>query len=525
MKANAMTFPPVRTRKRVKPNYLPAVTPDCASADFSCNGLHGDQDNLRLLVRYEAIGEIKPPARALRKHNDRQLKMIEASIRENGFVNPLLIDSACRVVSGYGRLLAATSLGMALVPVIELDHLTPEQLRLYAIADNRIAEQSEFDIDALTIEFEELDLLNLNLELTGFTTSQLDDMLVGTEAEEPGGSADKPQVVAITQPGDLWLLGNHRLFCGNSLEPESFVTLMQGEKARIVFSDAPYNLPAKAFSSSGKHKHADFAMAAGEMSKVEFTAFLATSFKRLVENSIDGSIHYQCIDWRHMGEMLAAGEQEYTELKNLVIYNKQSAGMGTFYRSQHELIFVWKNGTAPHVNNFGLGDTGRFRSNVWTHRGNSGFHREREAELASHPSVKPWSLVADALRDCSKRGDIVLDPFGGAGTTAISAERTGRKARLVELDPLYCDATIRRWQKLTGLKAVLAQAGRTFAEVAADRGVVLDAGDDLEGENCRGADHGHSVENGGEDKVNDNFDPASEDDGCPIDDLHDGEDA
>ncbi len=193
-----------------------------------------------------------------------------------------------------------------------------------------------------------------------------------------------------------------------------------------------------------------------------------------------------------MGEMLAAGEQEYTELKNLVIFNKQSAGMGTFYRSQYELIFVWKNGTAPHVNNFGLGETGRYRSNVWSYKGNSGFHRDRDADLASHPTVKPWSLVADALRDCSKRGAIVLDPFGGSGTTLIAAERTRRMARLIELDPLYCDVTIRRWEKLTGLEAVLAATGQTFADVAAERGVSAHSVDDEERDD-------ESIENDDED--------------------------
>ncbi len=257
-----MTFPPVRTRKRVKPSYHPAP----ASTDFSCNGLHCDpHDDLRVFVRYAPIGEVKPPARALRKHSDRQLKQIQASIREHGFVNPILIGSDNRVVSGHGRLLAATALGMTLVPVIELDHLTPEQFRLYAIADNKIAEQSEFDMEALQIEFGELDLLDLNLELTGFSTNEIDDMLVAPKGEPLAGSADKPEAIAITRPGDLWVLGNHRLLCGNSLEPASFEVLMQGEKAGIVFSDSPYNLPAKAFSSSGKYKHPDFAMAAGEI--------------------------------------------------------------------------------------------------------------------------------------------------------------------------------------------------------------------------------------------------------------------
>ncbi len=237
-------------------------------------------------------------------------------------------------------------------------------------------------------------------------------------------------------------------------------------------------------------------MAAGEMSQAEFTAFLSTSFKRLAEYSEDGSIHFQCMDWRHAGEMIAAGVQEYTELKNLVVWAKPSAGMGSFYRSQHELIFVWKNGIAPHVNNFGLGETGRYRSNLWSYQGNSGFHRDRNEELASHPTVKPWSLVADAIRDCSKRGAIVLDPFGGSGTTLIAAERTRRKARLIELDPLYCDVTIRRWEMLTADEAVLVATGQTFAKVAEDNGIFIEdpggGSDDEEGD-IDGSDDGEDT--------------------------------
>lgn len=458
-----MTKPQVRTRKRVQP--LPTNNPD-----FSCNALH---DDLRIAVRYERSDELKPPKRILRKHNGRQIEMIMASIRGHGFNNPILVNSANEIVSGYGRWLAATALGMVEVPVIVLEHLTPEQLRLYAIADNRIAEQSEFDLGELKLELGELDGLELNLDLSGFSTSEIDDMLVAPDDEPPAGG-DRAKAVAITRPGDLWQLGEHKLICASSLEADTFVTLLGSEKAAMVFADAPYNLPSSAISGMGKHHHADFAMAAGEMSKAEFTAFLATSFQHLVEYSEDGSIHFQCMDWRHMGEMLAAGEQEYTELKNLVIYTKQSAGMGTFYRSQHELIFVWKNGTAPHTNNFGLGETGRHRSNVWTYKGNSGFHRGRDEDLAAHPTVKSLNLVADATRDCSKRGAIILDPFGGSGTTLLAAERTRRRARLIELDPIYCDVTIRRWEKLTGIAAVLATTGQTFLKTAEERGDILD---------------------------------------------------
>lgn len=452
----------VRTRQRASSSELTVPSPL-------------PPNDLRLATNYVPPDQLLPPERILRKHNARQIKMIRASITEHGFINPILVSTDYRVVSGYGRLLAAKALGMSLVPVLELRHMTPEQLRIYAIADNRIAEQSEFDFDELKLELaglESLDL-DLNIELTGFSTSEIDDLLAikvsPDEDEENEADDDQIATTAITRPGDHWQLGDHGLVCGNSLDPEVFQQLLGDEKAGTVFSDAPYNVAASSISGMGKHKHRDFAMAAGEMSVVEFTGFLASSFRLAVKYSVDGSIHFQCMDWKHMGEMLAAGRQEYTELKNLIVWAKPAAGMGSCYRSQHELVFMWKNGTAPHVNNFGLGETGRYRSNVWNYKGNSGFHRDRDAELASHPTVKPWSLVADAIRDCSKRGSIILDPFGGSGTTLIAAERTRRKARLIELDPLYCDVAIRRWQKLTGRDAILVGTGQTFSAVWAER--------------------------------------------------------
>lgn len=431
-------------------------------------------NDLRVVTNYVPPEELHPPEPILRKHSTRQIKLIGASINEHGFINPILVSADHRIVSGYGRWLAAKALGMSLVPVIQLGHMTPEQLRIYAIADNRIAEQSEFDLEELKVELAELDSLDLdfNLELTGFSTSEIDDLSIQKSPKtEDETEDDDTQIaaVAITRLGDQWLLGDHRIICGNSLEGDTFHELLGDEKAGMVFSDAPYNVPASSISGMGKHKHRDFAMAAGEMSVAQFTVFLATSFRLLVEHSADGSIHFQCMDWKHMGEMLAAGAQEYTELKNLIVWAKPAAGMGSCYRSQHELIFLWKNGTEPHINNFGLGETGRHRSNVWNYKGNSGFHRDRDMELASHPTVKPWSLVADAIRDCSKRGAIILDPFGGSGTTIIAAERTRRKARLIELDPLYCDVAIRRWQNLTGREAVLVATGQTFSDAFAER--------------------------------------------------------
>lgn len=434
-----------------------------------------DLSDLRLEVEYLDPGDLKAPRRQTRKHSDRGLKALQASINEHGFVVPILIDAQRNIIAGHGRWLAAKKSGLKQIPTIEASHLTPEQRRIFALADNKLASLSEWDLEELKVELSELTELDLkmelNLELTGFTTTEIDTLLLPRAPKDEGESEGEELCAsAVTLPGDLWQLGNHRLICGSALEADTFERLMGNDRAQMVFSDPPYNVPASMISGLGKRKHSDFKMASGEMSPAEFTSFLTTSFDLLSRFSVDGSIHFQCMDWRHMGEMLAAGQSAYSELKNLVVWKKHSGGMGTFYRSQHELVFVWKHGTAPHINNFGLGETGRYRTNVWEYHGNNGFHKERDAELAAHATVKPWSMVADAIRDCSKRGGIIVDPFGGSGTTLIAAEHTGRKARLIELDPRYCDVIIRRWQKVTGQEAIQIETGESFEEVAEQRG-------------------------------------------------------
>jgi DNA modification methylase len=235
---------------------------------------------------------------------------------------------------------------------------------------------------------------------------------------------------------------------------------MDGARAQMVFTDPPYNVPIQGHvSGSGAIKHREFAMAAGEMTAVEFTAFLRTAFERLVEASRDGSIHFICMDWRHMGEMLAAGADTYTELKNLIVWAKDNGGMGTFYRSRHELIFAFKSGTAPHINAFELGQHGRYRTNVWTYRGVNTLRAGRMEELALHPTVKPVQMIADAIKDVSQRGAIVLDLFGGSGSTLIAAHKTGRRAYLCELDPIYCDRIIARWEAYAKDDAELITSG------------------------------------------------------------------
>ena len=258
--------------------------------------------------------------------------------------------------------------------------------------------------------------------------------------------------------------------CGDARDKAAYDQLLAGAKAEFVFTDPPYNVAIDGHVCGlGRVRHRDFAMGCGEMSEAEFTAFLTAVFGLLAENSIEGSIHQICMDWRHLGEMLGAGRTVYRELKNLCVWNKSNAGMGSFYRSKHELVFVWKSGTAAHINNFELGQHGRHRTNVWDYAGVNSMRAGRLQELAMHPTVKPVGLVADAIKDCSRRAGLVLDPFCGSGTILIAAERTGRKARALEIDPNYVDVAVRRWQAYAGKSAVLSGSGETFETTEARR--------------------------------------------------------
>jgi DNA modification methylase len=323
----------------------------------------------------------------------------------------------------------------------------------------------------LAIELQGLIDLDFEIELTGFEMGEIDIILDGTPASQAVDDvAEKVPAynseASVTLPGDLWVLGQHRLVCADALREECYRVVMEGEKAQFVITDPPYNVRIENnVSGLGKVRHKDFAMASGEMSKAEFTEFLGKAFHQLASHTTDGSIHQVFMDWRHLEEMMAAGRQVYSELKNLIVWVKSNAGMGSFYRSRHELVFVWKNGAAAHVNNFELGQFGRSRTNVWEYPGVSSFSGDRLEQLASHPTCKPVALLADAIRDCSRRGDLILDPFGGSGSTLIAAERTGRKARLLELDPHYCDVIVRRWQAVTGKRAVHAGTNLTFDEI------------------------------------------------------------
>jgi DNA modification methylase len=432
-------------------------------------------------IENRAVRELRPHANNARTHSRKQIRQIARSIERFGFCNPVLVDDAKQIIAGHGRVEAAKLLGIDAVPTCQLSHLSEADKRAYVLADNRLAEKAGWDKELLAIELQGLIELAVEVELTGFETAEID--LILEEAREargePSGPEDRQLEIsigpAVSQIGDLWLLGSHCLLCGDARDQAAYGQLLAGAKAEFVFTDPPYNVAIDGHVCGlGRVHHRDFAMGCGEMSEAQFTAFLKTVFALLVENTVDGSIHQICMDWRHMGEMLGAGCQVYTELKNLCVWNKTNAGMGSFYRSKHELVFVWKSGSAAHLNNFELGQHGRHRSNVWDYAGVNTMRAGRLEELAMHPTVKPVALVADAIKDCSRRGGLVLDPFGGSGTILIAAERTGRKARALEIDPVYVDVAARRWQAYTGKSAVLAGSGDTF-ETTQDRRIAASA--------------------------------------------------
>jgi DNA modification methylase len=433
------------------------------------------QSDAQTLVHLDPAA-LKPHPDNPRTHPKDQVRKIAASIQRFGFKNPVLADEQHRVIAGHGRLLAAAELKLQKVPVIVLSGMTEAERRAYIIADNRLAECAGWDDQLLASELARIAGFDpdFDLELTGFDGGALEKLL---EQAISGGTSEAGAVPSldndaplVSRTGDLWMLGNHRLIVGDARDAEVLDRLMAGDKAQMVIADPPYNCPVNGHVCGlGKVKHAEFAMASGEMTGVEFGKFLEETLGNMARVSRDGSIHYVFMDWRNMGVLLGAGDKVYDELKNLVVWNKDNGGMGAFYRSKHELVFVFKKGKARHINNFELGQHGRYRTNVWDYPGISSVGHDRDDQLAMHPTVKPIALIADAIRDCSKRRGVILDAFGGSGTTLIAAEETGRKARLVEIDPRYADVTVRRWQNMTGKSATLQANGINFDELEGHR--------------------------------------------------------
>lgn len=417
-----------------------------------------------------------PPSHA-RKHDGKQIEQVAISIDQFGFVVPIVADDQGLIAAGVGRWQAARLRRLDAVPVIRVQFLSEADRRAFALADNRLAELSSWDEELLRGELEFLFEQDYDFSVTGFGLGDL-DLSIGTNAK-PEDSVELPaaDAVAVSRTGDLWLIGPHRLYCGNARDAASYEVLLGDDRAAMVFADPPYNVPIDGHVSGlGKVKHREFAEASGELSQAEFTTMLRTVFKHCVRFSVDGSIHFQCMDWRHIREMLDAADGVYSAFKQLIVWVKSNAGMGTFYRSRHELLFVFKSGTASHTNNFGLGDRQRgHRSNVWEMAGANTFRKGRMEDLEAHSTVKPLALVADAMLDCSHRGELILDPFCGSGSTLAAAHRTKRRGAGIEIDPLYVDTALRRLTRMSGLVAVHAD-GRTFDEVASDRAAENDHG-------------------------------------------------
>ena len=433
----------------------------------------------QLTIIYQPIDRLQPYAKNSRTHSQKQINQIAKSIQRFGFANPVLVDKGRKIIAGHGRVMAARQLGITEVPTVRLTEMSEAEIRAYVIADNRLAENAGWDRELLGLELQYLSDLEIDFDitLTGFELPEIDVLIdelkfknhEGHESDPADQVPDPDHDSVITQSGDIWNIGVHRLICGDATQAETYQRLLADQRAQMVFSDPPYNVAVGGHVSGlGKIKHREFAMASGEMSKAEFTAFLIKVFQYQAIFSIDGAMHFQCMDWRHMHEILTAGDIAYSDLKNLCVWAKNNGGMGSLYRSQHELVFVFKSGGSPHINNVELGKHGRYRTNVWHYSGVNSFGHHRN-DLELHPTVKPVAMVVDAIYDCSNRKGIVLDAFAGSGTTLVAAEKASRRGYGIEIDPIYCDVILRRMKEQFGIDAVLEGTRKRFTKTAAER--------------------------------------------------------
>jgi len=433
----------------------------------------------RLEILEARIADLSPTPRHARRHTREQIRDLARSIETFGFNVPVLIDEANRILAGHARVEAAKRLGWDAVPALRVADLTEAEKRAFLIADNRLCEQAKWDEALLAENFRMLEELDpeFDLDLTGFSTTEI-DRLLGLEVVDPAEADDTVSLVpdagpTIARAGDLWELGPHRLVCADARDAGTYAALFGERRARLTLTDPPFNVSARHIGRTAAELHGDFIAGAGEMTDAQFVDFLSVAFDRARRASVDGALFYAFTDWRHAWETLEAGRRVFDELKNIVVWNKANGGMGSLYRSKHELIAVFKAGRAAHVNNIQLGRHGRDRSNVWDHAGANGFgglieDATRAETLAAHPTVKPVKLLADAILDVTRRGEIVLDPFLGAGSTVMAAERTGRICHGIELDPRYADVTLRRWRSFTGEEPVQAATGLTLGRLEAE---------------------------------------------------------
>jgi DNA modification methylase len=422
-----------------------------------------------LEITWRKPADLKDYEGHARRHPHHQIRKLAKSLENFGFVAPVMVDAQSVIIAGHALVAAAKRLELPEIPVTEISHLTEPQVRALRLALNRLAEDSEWDRDKLRIEIESLVIDSPDVEIlsTGFEMAEVDHLLIppGIEDEDPLPTLP---AVPVSRVGDLWQMGPHRLLCGDALEAASYTTLLGEGKAQLMFADPPYNVRVRGhIRGKSRVQHDEFLMASGEMDEASFKSFLETFMVHAAAHSHDGALHLICMDWRHLEEILAAGRSAYKNGPiSSIVWVKTNAGQGALYRSRHEFILAWKAGKAPHRNNILLGKHGRYRSNVWTYPGVNGFGKGRDEALAIHPTVKPLAMVGDAILDLSNRDDLVLDPFGGSGTTLLAAHETGRRARLIELDGRYADVTIGRWRERTGEPAIEGNTGLSFEELA-----------------------------------------------------------
>lgn len=427
-----------------------------------------------LIIENMALNQIRAYEKNAKSHPEGQIQQIAASILQFGFNNPILVDENLEIIAGHGRMDAAQILGLETVPVIRLSHLSEAQKRAYRLADNKIAENGGWNADLLRLEISELEQIcdDMDISITGFTDVELDILAMDdrtTVASKVNNVPYIPENEIVTRLCDVWRIGDHRIICGNSLDGNAFEKLLGNRLADMVLQDPPYNVKISGHvCGAGNVHHKEFMMASGEMTSDEFTQFLRKNFELCAKYSRPGALHYNFMDWRHIGEILAAGNDAFNNLVNMCVWCKTSGGMGSLYRSQHELCFIFKNGEDAHVNNVKLGSNGRYRTNVWQYAGVNAFGRHKN-DIKMHPTVKPVEMLKDAILDVTRRGDIVLDAFLGSGSTLIAAHQSKRVCYGIELDPLYVDTSIRRFFDLFGIDAIHEASGKTYSELLAIR--------------------------------------------------------
>jgi DNA modification methylase len=410
------------------------------------------------------IADISDKGRKIRKLEQTHILEIMRSIQSLGFCSPILIGSGNGLIDGVSRVEAARRLGLDKLPCIHIGHLSNEEQRLLRLSINRLAEKGEWDLAELKLEFEELVIHGLSIETTGFSLDQIDHVMLDNEVGETELGPISPEVGNEPKAvvGDIYQLGPHRVICGDSTDPnviKALINQVPEASVRMVLTDVPYNVPIAGHVTQGNHP--EFAMASGEMSDPEFQNFNRKWMGTCLPYVMDGGLLATFIDWRGLEHVHAAATSLGLDQLNLIVWSKTNGGMGSLYRSQHELFPIYKKGLETHVNNINLGKRGRYRTNVWTYPGASSLSSDARKGLEFHPTVKPSAMLEDALLDVTERGDLVIDPFLGSGSTLIAAHQTGRICYGVELDRHYVDLIVSRYEQLTGQKAVLINPAQT----------------------------------------------------------------